>query len=152
MSGGGTVTLKIDHSFNMVDDIAALFKTKQFSDITLIVGGSYFLAHRVILASRCEYFRALLFGGLAETHSSTIRLNNISSTAFNHVLEYIYTGKLHISGLAVCAIFKSYCLLLCVNPTISYPRLRMLLIFSDWFASTISLFFRMIYLCISYVL
>ncbi|KAM3176902.1 hypothetical protein ACTXT7_005598 [Hymenolepis weldensis] len=97
MSGEETISLKVDHSAEIVDDIAVLFKTKYYSDITLTVGDVRFPCHRVILASRCEYFRALLFGGLAETHSSSIHLNGISSTAFYHILEYIYTGKLDIS-------------------------------------------------------
>nr|CDS33495.1 BTB (POZ) domain containing 9 [Hymenolepis microstoma] len=98
MSGEETISLKVDHSAEIVDDIAVLLKTKDYSDITLVVGDAQFPCHRVILASRCEYFRALLFGGLAETHSSSIRLNGISSTAFYYILEYIYTGKLDISG------------------------------------------------------
>ncbi|VUZ56120.1 unnamed protein product, partial [Hymenolepis diminuta] len=87
MSGEETISLKVDHSAEIVDDIAVLFKTKYYSDITLTVGDVRFPCHRVILASRCEYFRALLFGGLAETHSSSIHLNGISSTAFYHILE-----------------------------------------------------------------
>ncbi|KAL5108285.1 BTB/POZ domain-containing protein 9 [Taenia crassiceps] len=101
MSRDGGISLCVDHSSEIVDHIAKLFKTKDFTDITLIVGGTRFDAHRVILASRCDYFRALLFGGLAETHSSIIRLNGISSSAFFHVLEYIYTGKLSISGVSI---------------------------------------------------
>ncbi|KAM7542931.1 hypothetical protein Aperf_G00000007254 [Anoplocephala perfoliata] len=101
MSVEETISLKVDHSTEIVDDIAVLFKTKDFSDITLVVGDARFLCHRVILASRCEYFRALLFGGLSETNSSTVHLNGISSTAFYHILEYIYTGKLDISGATI---------------------------------------------------
>ncbi|KAH9280028.1 BTB/POZ domain-containing protein 9 [Echinococcus granulosus] len=101
MSRDGNISLYVDHSTEIVDHIAALFKTKDFTDITLIVGGTRFPAHRVILASRCEYFRALLFGGLAETHSSIIHLNGISPSAFFHVIEYIYTGKLCISSVTI---------------------------------------------------
>lgn len=104
MSRDGSISVYVDHSSEIVDHIAALFKTKDFTDITLIVGGTRFPAHRVILASRCEYFRALLFGGLAETHSSIIHLNGISPSAFSHVLEYIYTGKLCISGVTVSSL------------------------------------------------
>ncbi|KAL5967683.1 BTB/POZ domain-containing protein 9 [Taenia solium] len=101
MCRDGSISVFVDHSSEIVGHIAALFKTKDFSDITLIVGGTRFPAHRVILASRCEYFRALLFGGLAETHSSVIHLNGISPSAFFHVLEFIYTGKLCISGVTI---------------------------------------------------
>uniref|UniRef100_A0A5K3G048 BTB domain-containing protein n=1 Tax=Mesocestoides corti TaxID=53468 RepID=A0A5K3G048_MESCO len=93
--------LHIDHSTEIIGHVSALFKSKDYSDISLVVGGTQFLAHRVILASRCDYFRALLFGGLSETHSSTIHLNGINSTAFYHVLGYIYTGRLDISGLTI---------------------------------------------------
>lgn len=128
MSVEETISLKVDHSTEIADDIAILFKTKDFSDITLIVGDTRFLCHRVILASRCEYFRALLFGGLSETNSSSIHLNGISSTAFSHVLEYIYTGKLDITGVTVGFLFyyntfNIVCILF-YNNRISFTRFR----------------------------
>ncbi|VDM04932.1 unnamed protein product, partial [Schistocephalus solidus] len=91
----------IDHSGEIAAHISELFNNKSYSDISLVVKSTEFPAHRVILASRSEYFRALFYGGLAEAHSSTVHLNGISDTAFYHILCYIYTGKLNLSGLAV---------------------------------------------------
>nr|VZI08449.1 unnamed protein product [Spirometra erinaceieuropaei] len=90
----------IDHSGEIAAHISELFNNKAYSDISLIVKSTEFPAHRVILASRSEYFRALFYGGLSEAHSSTVHLNGISDIAFYHILCYIYTGKLNLSGLA----------------------------------------------------
>ncbi|VDN31012.1 unnamed protein product [Dibothriocephalus latus] len=90
----------IDHSGEIAAHISELFNNKSYSDISLVVKSTEFPAHRVILASRSEYFRALFYGGLSEAHSSTVHLNGISDTAFYHILCYIYTGRLNLSGLA----------------------------------------------------
>ncbi len=147
MAGEDGVNLRIDHSSEIASHISALFNTKDYSDITLVVGSSQFPVHRVILASRCEYFRALFFGGLSETHASTVHLNGINSTAFYHVLSYIYTGRLKIAGLQVS-------LRLCVSllPPNCWPSCILFLIrlrthwkSSAWSASTTSQTCRMLF-------
>uniref|UniRef100_A0A182VKZ1 BTB domain-containing protein n=1 Tax=Anopheles merus TaxID=30066 RepID=A0A182VKZ1_ANOME len=52
------------------------------------------------LEVRCEYFRALLYGGLEESKQSEITLD-VSSTAFKHLLRYIYTGSLELKDMEV---------------------------------------------------
>ncbi|CAL8103889.1 unnamed protein product [Calicophoron daubneyi] len=92
-------TQHIDHSAGVAESIANLYGDERFSDLTLVVQGVHFKVHRVILAARSEYFRALLYGGLAESSRSVIQLNDISSAAFKHVLHYIYTGRLNVRRL-----------------------------------------------------
>ncbi|CAH8633453.1 unnamed protein product [Dicrocoelium dendriticum] len=89
----------IDHSVDVASSIANLRGNDAFSDVTLVVQGVSFAAHRVILAARSEYFRALLYGGLAESSRSVIHLNDISATAFRFILQYIYTGRLNVRKL-----------------------------------------------------
>ena len=47
----------IEHVDQLSDNIGALFMQENYSDITLVVDGQKFPAHKVILASRSEYFR-----------------------------------------------------------------------------------------------
>lgn len=89
----------IDHSGDVASSIANLRRNDSFSDVTLVVQGVSFAAHRVILAARSEYFRALLYGGLAESSCSVIHLNDINATAFRFILQYIYTGRLNVRKL-----------------------------------------------------
>ena len=61
--------------------------------MALVVDGQRFRAHRVILAARSDYFRALLYGGMKESQLSEIELMDTSLAAFKHLLRYIYTGQ-----------------------------------------------------------
>jgi hypothetical protein len=59
----------------------------------------HFYAHRVILASRSEYFANMFRAGLWESGQGrgprVIHLPGISARVFEAVLHYLYTGELH---------------------------------------------------------
>lgn len=72
--------------------MAQLCMSYDYSDVTFIVEEQKLPAHRVILAARSEYFRALLYGGLSESTQHVIKLE-IPLEAFKCLLGYIYSGK-----------------------------------------------------------
>ncbi|XP_063889142.1 BTB/POZ domain-containing protein 9-like isoform X1 [Scylla paramamosain] len=82
----------VDHSSNLANDIGVLYLNDEYSDVTLQVNGQAFHAHKVILAARSQYFRALLFGGLRESHQAVVEIKDTNLTAFKVLLRYIYTG------------------------------------------------------------
>lgn len=82
----------VDHSSNLANDIGVLYLNDEYSDVTLQVNGQAFHAHKVILAARSQYFRALLFGGLRESHQAEVEIKDTNLTAFKVLLRYIYTG------------------------------------------------------------
>ena len=47
----------VEHIDQLSDNIGALFMQDSYSDITLVVDGQRFVAHKVVLAARSEYFR-----------------------------------------------------------------------------------------------
>lgn len=67
-----------------------------YSDVAFIVDEQELPAHRVIMAARSEYFRALLYGGLLESRESEIHLK-VPLDAFKALLRYIYSGHLNLS-------------------------------------------------------
>lgn len=71
--------------------MAQLCMSQDYSDVTFIVENQKLPGHRVILAARSEYFRALLYGGLSESTQKEINLN-IPLDAFKALLRYIYSG------------------------------------------------------------
>ena len=75
-----------------------LFNQSEHSDIELIVESEHFYAHRVILAARSEYFRALLYGGLRESQQDnhTVEIKECQAEAFRILLLYIYTGRINL--------------------------------------------------------
>lgn len=94
----GTVWRKLAHKnyFKYSFIIGNLFNNTDYCDITLIVEGIEFRVHKIILAARSEYFRALLFSGMKETNCESIELNEAKSDAFRLLLRYIYTGKISL--------------------------------------------------------
>ena len=83
----------VDHLTLLSSQLGNLLKGSDNTDVTFIVEGDHCEAHRIILAARCEYFRALFYGGMKEaTNRDKIDLPETPSSAFKYLLTYIYTG------------------------------------------------------------
>ena len=90
---------EIDHGNKILAQISLLYLDDAFSDVTLKVNEHTFQAHRIILAARSDYFRALLYGGFKESHSNEIiLLPGTPIEAFRHFLHYVYTGKVSMAN------------------------------------------------------
>lgn len=92
---------EVEHATLLSHDIGNMFCNEEYSNITLIVEGRHFHAHKDILAARCHYFRALLFGGLRESDPECriIELKDTNAQAFETLLKYIYTGRVNLLDL-----------------------------------------------------
>lgn len=99
---------EINHSKEIIPCISQLYRNEAFSDVILVVQNTRFPAHRAILAARSEYFRALFYGGLAESSSPVVYLNDINVVAFKNILQYIYTGQMKLTKPKVC-LFLLFC-------------------------------------------
>lgn len=89
---------EIDHIHVVSEDVGALYLSEDYSDVTLIVAGQKFNTHKLILAARSEYFRALLFGGMRESTQNEIELPTATLPAFKSLLKYIYTGRMSLAN------------------------------------------------------
>ncbi|KAG1650537.1 Leucine-zipper-like transcriptional regulator 1 [Nymphon striatum] len=76
-------------------DMENLLKCKEFCDITLVLDGSPFLAHKIILAARCSYFEAMFRSFMPKDNRVTIAIGEMipSSQSFQSLLNYIYYGE-----------------------------------------------------------
>lgn len=90
---------EVEHAAFLSEHIGALYLNDEYSDVTLVVEGHRFHGHKVILAARSEYFRALLYGGLRESQQSEIELKGTSLDAFRILLKYVYTGHMVLANL-----------------------------------------------------
>ncbi|XP_050981823.1 BTB/POZ domain-containing protein 9 [Labeo rohita] len=89
---------EIDHLHLLSEQLGALVPGEEYSDVTFVVEEKRFPAHRVILAARCQYFRALLYGGLRESRDQAeVRLEETRAEAFSMLLRYLYTGRATLS-------------------------------------------------------
>ncbi|XP_061560896.1 BTB/POZ domain-containing protein 9 isoform X1 [Phycodurus eques] len=90
---------EIDHIHLLSEQLGALALGEQYSDVTFIVEAKRFPAHRVILAARCHYFRALLYGGMKESQpQAEVSLEETRAEAFSMLLHYLYTGRASLSS------------------------------------------------------
>ncbi|PAV91422.1 hypothetical protein WR25_06401 isoform C [Diploscapter pachys] len=95
----GEIVGEVEHVEELAADIGKLLMNKDYSDVTFIVDGEQFPAHRVILAARSEYFRALLYGGMRESVEEKISLPSANLKAFKLILRYAYTGQLLFTAI-----------------------------------------------------
>ncbi|RWS01741.1 uncharacterized protein B4U79_04822, partial [Dinothrombium tinctorium] len=57
-------------------------------------------SHRVIVASRCEWFKRALLSGMKESINKTITVHETEPELFKIFLQYLYTGLLDTSNLS----------------------------------------------------
>ncbi|XP_017267866.1 zinc finger protein 131 isoform X2 [Kryptolebias marmoratus] len=67
----------------------------QFTDITLIVDGHQFRAHKAVLAA-CSQFFHKFFQDF--TQEPLVEIEGVSNTAFHQLMEFTYTATLAIAG------------------------------------------------------
>uniref|UniRef100_A0A0K0EQX4 BTB domain-containing protein n=1 Tax=Strongyloides stercoralis TaxID=6248 RepID=A0A0K0EQX4_STRER len=85
---------EIDHSDKVIENLSHLCFSKSLSDITLSIGETKIPAHKMVLASRSDYFKNLFNSGMKETVSCEIVLHENNIHAFKICLKYLYTGKI----------------------------------------------------------
>ncbi|XP_026286758.1 BTB/POZ domain-containing protein 9 [Frankliniella occidentalis] len=88
---------EIEHTTFLSEHIGALYLNDEYSDVVVSVDGHRFHGHKVILAARSDYFRALLFGGLRESKQDEIELKGTNLPAFKALWKYIYTGHMSLA-------------------------------------------------------
>ncbi|XP_049790538.1 kelch-like protein 26 isoform X1 [Schistocerca nitens] len=66
-------------------------------DVTLVAEGEAFQAHRVVLASCSDYFRAMFTDAMRESRQSEICLNGVTAAGMRLLLDYAYTSRLALN-------------------------------------------------------
>ncbi|CAL4892157.1 unnamed protein product [Urochloa decumbens] len=73
--------------------LGKLLQSGAGADVTLVVSGKSFVAHKSILAARSPVFMAEFFGEMEETSSPVVDVQDMDATVFQAMLQFIYTGK-----------------------------------------------------------
>lgn len=79
----------------MMDKLNEQRQLDQFTDITLIVDGHQFRAHKAVLAA-CSQFFHKFFQDF--TQEPLVEIEGVSNTAFSQLMEFTYTATLAVSG------------------------------------------------------
>ena len=77
----------------MQSDIKRLRETGDYSDITFIVSGREFKAHKIFLCMCSEYFSRMLNGDFTESIGDKVELKNVEPEIFSMYLNYVYRRK-----------------------------------------------------------
>ncbi|XP_057423893.1 ARM REPEAT PROTEIN INTERACTING WITH ABF2 [Lotus japonicus] len=67
------------------------------SDVTFLVEGKRFYAHRICLLASSDAFRAMFDGGYREKDARDIEIPNIRWEVFEMMMRFIYTGSVDIT-------------------------------------------------------
>ncbi|CAG9763153.1 unnamed protein product [Ceutorhynchus assimilis] len=77
-------------------DLLRMFLEEIGPDVVVEVDGHKLKAHKCILASRCQYFAALLSGNWLEKNGNVISLQGFSYESVYFSLCHIYSGAAHV--------------------------------------------------------
>lgn len=88
-----------NHFQEVVSGLEGLRRRGILLDVKLWAEGQIFQAHRVVLASCSEYFRAMFSSGLRESSEEEIELRGVTAKGLSVILDYIYTSRLELDTL-----------------------------------------------------
>lgn len=80
---------------------------EDFCDVTFVVEGKKFSAHKLIMVASSDYFSAMFSGGFKEDHEQEIKLSSVTAVAFDCIMLYVYTGKVEIDGQCLKDVYKA---------------------------------------------
>ncbi|XP_060090568.1 zinc finger and BTB domain-containing protein 11 [Heteronotia binoei] len=97
--------------------------SNQFCDVTLLIEGEVYKAHKSVLAANSEYFRELFIEkGAVSSHEAVVDLSGFCKASFLPLLEFAYTSELtfdfcNMAEVAVLArhLFMTEVLEICEN-------------------------------------
>lgn len=104
------------HNSYILKRIARMRMHSVLTDVVLVVEGKDFPAHRNVLAANSDYFMAMFSGHMATT-SDRVEVKEITATAMEILLDFIYKGEIVITEENVEDVFCGSCLLLLENVT-----------------------------------
>ncbi|XP_044958168.1 BTB/POZ and MATH domain-containing protein 1-like [Hordeum vulgare subsp. vulgare] len=78
-------------SSNLGLHLAELLQSEAGADVTFLVSGESFAAHKSILAARSPVFMAQFFGDMKEKCSHRVEIEDMEAVVFKALLHFIYT-------------------------------------------------------------
>ncbi|XP_068176596.1 zinc finger and BTB domain-containing protein 11 [Antennarius striatus] len=83
------------HSQTMLDNLNQQRLNNHFCDITLLIEGEEYRAHKAVLAACSKYFHELFFEkGAVATHEAVVDLTGFTKDSFLPLLDFAYTSLL----------------------------------------------------------
>ncbi|CAL1530678.1 unnamed protein product [Lymnaea stagnalis] len=87
-----------DHGKSVLAGLQHLREMQQLFDVILVADSREFPAHRVVLASCSDYFRAMFTDGLRECTESRVSLNGLTASSIAHLIDFAYNSTINIDS------------------------------------------------------
>ncbi|KAF8658679.1 hypothetical protein HU200_059153 [Digitaria exilis] len=87
--------------------LGELFLSEKGADVTFVVCGESFPAHKILLATRSPVFMAEFFGHMKESHSRRVEVEGMEPAVFGAMLRFIYTDDVAMAELDEAAVSSS---------------------------------------------
>ena len=78
---------------HLSDNFKVILQSKEYSDVTIVVGEIEFHVHRVMLALCSSVFSAMFKHDMKENQQKIVAVTDIDYETMETLLEYIYTGR-----------------------------------------------------------
>ncbi|NWX89455.1 ZBT11 protein, partial [Nothoprocta pentlandii] len=83
------------HCLSVLSQLNQQRLSNQFCDVTLLIEGEEYRAHKAVLAANSEYFRELFIEkGAVSSHEAVVDLSGFCKSSFLPLLEFAYTSEL----------------------------------------------------------
>jgi hypothetical protein len=76
----------------LIKNMRRILNKDVFSDVIFEVEGKTIHAHKAILVSQCEHFKAMFTSGMKESTQTKIEIKDWTYSSYFHMIEYLYTG------------------------------------------------------------
>lgn len=83
-----------EDAFSVLDELR---QSNQLCDVRMRVAGQDFVAHRVVLAATCPYFRGMFTAELSESRQDVITLKEVDPSAIDLLIKFVYTGTVEVT-------------------------------------------------------
>lgn len=93
------------HSHNLLVFLNEDRSRQKFCDVTVLVGGKVYRAHKAVLAHGSSYFHAELSKSPATT--THVTLDHVEDSVFQHLLRFLYTAECVVSETELPALSEA---------------------------------------------
>ena len=95
--------------FDKFEKLNALRHERIFIDVTISIGGRKYLAHKIVLCSMSDFFKAMFTSDFEEKNSSNAKIDeeHVNADVFEQIIEFGYTSKIEITERNALYLFEA---------------------------------------------
>ncbi|KAM4689612.1 kelch repeat and BTB domain-containing protein 2 isoform 1-T2 [Discoglossus pictus] len=103
--------INTEYAVSLLEQLKLFYEQQLLTDIVLIVEGTEFPCHKMVLATCSSYFRAMFMSGLSESKQTHVHMRNVDAASLQIIITYAYTGNLAIKESTVEQLYETACFL-----------------------------------------